>query len=137
MMRNPDARHLDFADLAGLIPGHENVLPSNLDMVYERRGHFLVAEWKRPREAVSQGQMILLQALARADKTIVLMVEGNTDHGMTVSKVERLMPSGTLCHKGNTRADLKVMILRWFCWADKTLDERQVLEIERYVRERG
>lgn len=119
MMRNPDARHLDFADLAGLIPGHENVLPSNLDMVYERRGHFLVAEWKRPGEAVSKGQMILLQALARADKTIVLMVEGDTDRGMAVTKVERLGKDGELTDLGSTLSDLKVLILRWFMWASK------------------
>jgi len=91
MMRNPDARHLDFQDLAGLIPEHPKFLPSNLDMVYERKGHFLVCEWKRPHENFGGGQWILLQALARTPK-----------------------PDGSLEHKGATMVEFEQLILKWF-----------------------
>ena len=44
MMRNKDARHIDFAELYGLF---DKRLPSNVDMIMERHGRFLIGEWKR------------------------------------------------------------------------------------------
>lgn len=119
MMRNPDARHLDFRDLAGLIPEHPKFLPSNLDMVYERKGYFLVCEWKRPNEQFGGGQWILLQALARTPKFSVLIVTGNTDAGMSVQAIEWLKPDGSLEHKGATMVEFEQLILKWFYHADR------------------
>lgn len=119
MMRNPEARHLDFRDLAGLIPEHPKFLPSNLDMVYERRGHFLVCEWKRPHEQFGGGQWILLQALARTPKFSVLIVTGNTDAGMSVQKIEWLKSDGSLEHKGATMVEFEHLILKWFYHAER------------------
>ncbi len=114
MMRNPDAKHLDFQDLAGLIPDHPKFLPSNLDMVYERRGHFLVCEWKRPHENFGGGQWILLRALANTPKFSVLIVTGNTDAGMSVSCIEWLRADGSLEKKGATMVHFEQLILKWF-----------------------
>ena len=86
-MRNPDAKHTDFTDLIGVIPSNPKLLPSNLDMVIERFGHFLIGEWKRPNEKISMGQEILLKRLATKDDIVVLLIEGDTDDGMVVNKI--------------------------------------------------
>ena len=41
MMRDKYAPHVDFEELNGLLG---KVVPSNLDMVLERKGHFLFGE---------------------------------------------------------------------------------------------
>lgn len=119
MMRNPDARHLSFADLYGLIPEHPKFLPSNLDMVYERRGHFLVCEWKRPHEQFGGGQWILLNALAKTPNFLVLIVTGDTDAGMRISRIDWLKNDGTLEYKGASMVHFEQLILKWFYYADK------------------
>ena len=118
-MRNPYALHLNFAELVGAIPEIPKILPSNIDMMYERCGKFLVAEWKRPNEKISIGQFILLKALARQDDFIVLIITGDTDREMQVSNVERLNKQGELIFKGNTLKDLKTIILKWYNWANE------------------
>lgn len=119
MMRNPDARHLDFGDLAGLIPDNPRFLPSNLDMVYERRGHFLVCEWKRPGEEFGGGQRILLLALAKTPRFTVLIVTGNTDAGMSVQAIDWLKPNGMLERKGDTMIHFEGLILKWYAHVEK------------------
>lgn len=129
MMRNPDARHLDFGELVGLIPTNPKLLPSNLDMVYERRGHFLLCEWKRPGESVGGGQEILLRALAAQPSFIVLMVTGDTDDGMRVSGVAQLHPDGSLKPKGDNVGDLKGLITRWYLWVEMKCGGRYAASI--------
>jgi hypothetical protein len=90
VMRNPDAKHIDFADLSGIIETNPRFLPSNLDMVYERNGHFLIGEWKRPKEHISGGQRLLLHRLASLPNVKVLLIIGDTDDGMTVHDVYKL-----------------------------------------------
>jgi len=46
-MRNPNAPHIDFGFLRGVIPINEKILPSNIDMAYGISGHFLFGEWKQ------------------------------------------------------------------------------------------
>jgi hypothetical protein len=118
-MRNPYALHLNFTELVGAIPEIPKILPSNIDMMYERCGKFLVAEWKRPNEKISIGQSILLKALARQDDFIVLIITGDTDRDMQVFNVERLNEQGELIPKGNTLEDLKTIILKWYNWANE------------------
>ena len=62
-MRNPEAKHLDFGELRGIIPENPRFLPSNLDMILERHQQFFIGEWKRPNEPISKGQFILLSKL--------------------------------------------------------------------------
>ena len=113
-MRNPDAKHTDFTDLIGVIPSNSKLLPSNLDMVIERFGHFLVGEWKRPSEKISTGQEILLKRLATKDDFVVLLIEGDTDNGMVVHKIEAINEDGSLKHIGDDVETLKKFIRFWY-----------------------
>ena len=46
-MRNPNAQHINFEFMKGIIPDNYLWLASNIDMCCERKGQFLFAEWKR------------------------------------------------------------------------------------------
>lgn len=118
-MRNPDAKHTDFADLIGVIPSNPKLLPSNLDMVIERFGHFLIGEWKRPNEKISMGQEILLKRLATKEDIVVLLIEGDTDNGMVVNNIEAINKDGTLIHIGTSTEALKNFIRFWYEHAEK------------------
>ena len=84
MMRNGAAPHIDFKDLAGKITENAAVLPSNVDFILERKGFFLLGEFKRPEEQLSRGQEILLEALSRQPRTKVFIAEGHSDGGTLV-----------------------------------------------------
>lgn len=113
-MRNPDARHLDFSDLQGVIPSNPKWLPSNLDMVAERNGYFLVCEWKKPYEKFGGGQKILLSRLSITPKITVLIVEGGTDNrGMWVNYFWKLNDK-TMTPLGTGIENFKVYINKWY-----------------------
>lgn len=118
-MRNPDAKHTDFADLIGVIPSNPKLLPSNLDMVIERFGQFLIGEWKRPSEKISLGQEILLKRLASKEDFVVLLIEGDTDDGMVVNRIEAITKDGSLTHIGDDVNALKGFIKFWYEHAEK------------------
>ena len=42
LMRNMFATHTDYGDFKGLIPDNPAFLPSNVDGIAERNGHFLI-----------------------------------------------------------------------------------------------
>jgi hypothetical protein len=111
MMRNPDAKHVDFRDLIGVMG---SMLPSNIDMMIERNGYFLVGEWKREGEAISMGQKILLRQLATQPKFVVLVIQGNTDDGvMLVEKIWRMQGNGDLKLIGDSVDRLKEILKNW------------------------
>lgn len=118
-MRNPNAKHLDFKELAGLIPGHPKFLPSNLDMMYERRGYFLVCEWKRPAEQFGGGQWILLKSLARTPRFTVLIVTGDTDYGIHISDIQWLKANGELVEKGYSLTHFEDLVRKWFAYVEQ------------------
>jgi len=74
-MRNQYATHTDFRDFQGLIPTNTHFL--------ERKGHFLIGEWKKPNENMATGQQLLLKAFAQVPKFTVLVIIGNTDNEQT------------------------------------------------------
>jgi len=111
LMRNPNAPHVDFTDLNGV---YKNYVPSNIDMMYERKGYFLVGEWKRPNESISKGQSILLEQLARQPRFIVLIIQGNTDAGMHVDEFWLLRSDGTTKSLGKSVESLRKFIHRFF-----------------------
>jgi hypothetical protein len=78
-MRNQYATHTDFRDFRGLIPENTHFLPSNIDMICERKGNFLIGEWKKPNEKVAKGQELLLRAFAQVPKFTVIIIIGDTD----------------------------------------------------------
>ena len=113
MMRNPDAKHLNFSELQGLIPDNPKWLPSNIDMLAERKGKFLLCEWKRPNEEFGGGQKLLLKALSRQPDFTVLIVQGNTDNGMVVDKFWELK-FDLLRHRGSSTLEFKLFVKRWY-----------------------
>jgi len=115
MMRNKEAPHIDFEELNGLLG---KVVPSNLDMVLERKGHFLFAEWKRDNEKVSKGQEILLKALSRVPNATVLIVNGDSDDGMRVDRFWRVLPNGNCIESGRGLIEFKDYIIDWYLVAD-------------------
>ena len=119
LMRNAHAPHIDFNELRGLIKSNPRALPSDIDMVYERKCKFLVGEWKRNGESISQGQLILLQNLARQPQFVVLIIHGNTDSNTVVNKFEWINKRGMFKLAGNSLEDLKDFINRWYAYADK------------------
>jgi len=115
MMRDKYAPHVDFGELSGLLG---KVLPSNLDMVLERKGHFLFGEWKRDGEKISKGQEILLKALSGLPKATVLVVSGDTDNGMRVDCFWRVLPDGRYVEYGKGLIAFKDYITEWYLVAD-------------------
>ncbi len=109
-MRNPLAVHIDFTDLIGLM---DKRLPSNIDMMLEHHGHFLVGEWKREHEQISMGQQILLKQLAKVPRFTVLIIVGNTDDGIYVSKVWQLRYDESWSLVGNSVKDFKDYLVQW------------------------
>jgi hypothetical protein len=111
LMRNPNAPHIDFTDLNGV---YKNYVPSNIDMMYERNGYFLVGEWKRPNESISIGQSILLKQLAKQPRFIVLIIQGNTDAGMHIDEFWLLKSDGSKKSLGKSLESLRNFIHRFF-----------------------
>ena len=114
VMRNPKAAHIDFTLFVGMIESNPKFLPSNLDMVMERFGSFLVAEWKRPGETIKIGQQRLLEALAKVPNFTVLIITGNTDDGLNVAAVHRVMPDGSLKFVCDSPDELLVRMQDWY-----------------------
>lgn len=92
MMRNEGATHIDTTGIEGIIPANPKWGFSNIDLIGERRGRFLVQEWKRPNEPLSRGQQILLDQLAKHPAFTVLIVTGHTaGTAMEVEAVHELI----------------------------------------------
>ena len=86
-------------------------------MIFERKGKFLVGEWKRPNEKISKGQEILLKSLAKQENFVVLIVQGDTDGEMVVNKFWRVKDDK--CNlQGESAKDLKDFMNQWYEWAD-------------------
>lgn len=111
LMRNPNAPHIDFTELNGV---YKNYVPSNIDMMYERNGYFLVGEWKRPNESISIGQSILLKQLARQPRFLVIIIQGNTDDKMHIDEFWLLKSDGTKKSLGKSLEALRKFIHRFF-----------------------
>ena len=114
-MRNPDAPHINFEEFFGMLG---KVIPSNIDMVMERRNYFLIGEWKRPNEKISKGQEILLKAFAKLDRFTVLVIIGDTDNKMVVNKFWKINKDGKLFLAGSGVEQLKDFITDWYVLAD-------------------
>lgn len=110
MMRNKDARHIDFAELYGLF---DKRLPSNVDMIMERHGRFLIGEWKREGEHMQVGQQILLKQLAKVPKFTVIIVLGDTDSFMHIKKVWKLNADETFKVVATNKDQFKDYLVAW------------------------
>ena len=118
LMRNIFATHTDYCDFKGLIAENPNFVPSNVDGICERKGQFLVMEWKRPGEAVRKGQEYLLKAFAKLPNFIVLIIYGDTDNGTNVEKFYLVNQDGSCTLAGSNFAMLKEFYKNWYEMAD-------------------
>jgi len=117
-MRSASAAHVDFGDFEGMIESNPKLLPSDLDMIIERKGKFFVGEWKRQGENLSQGQEILLKTLAKQQQFTVCVIIGNTDTKTVINSVLCISKSGEYRKIGASLDDLKVFINQWYEWAN-------------------
>lgn len=112
-MRNPKAGHIDFGFLRGIIGDNPNFMPSNIDMVLERKGNFLFGEWKREEEEMKYGQKLLLKELAWVNR--VILITGYVDTMPHVSLIQEVLPTtGNLKVVGKSVADLIKYIQDWY-----------------------
>ena len=114
-MRNPDAMHIDYSSLLGIISDNPKVLPSDLDLIYERKGQFLIAEFKRGKEKLSQGQKILLQNLAKLPQFKVIVVNGYSENKqLVINSIYWIKPDGTYVKIGEGLGRFKQLINNWY-----------------------
>jgi hypothetical protein len=95
-------------------------LPTNLDGLVERRGHFLLLEVKRG-EQTSEGQLIMLEALARQEKWTVMLVHSRrlepgefNERAVVPWAYEVIMPSGEHEVRTVTLEQFKERYAEWF-----------------------
>ena len=118
LMRNEFATHTDYGDFKGLIESNPLFIPSNVDGIAERNGHFLIMEWKRDAEKVSEGQKRLLQALASNPRFMVVIIYGNTDDGTVIDSYWLLTPEGKPVKVGIGFESFKEFYKDWYILAD-------------------
>jgi hypothetical protein len=118
-MRNQYATHTDFRDFRGVIPENTHFLPSNIDMICERKGNFLIGEWKKPNEKVAKGQELLLRAFAQVPKFTVIIIIGDTDQEHTTVGNIFQVPTFGNCKKIGEGLDfLKDFYVMWYEFAN-------------------
>jgi hypothetical protein len=118
LMRNMFATHTDYADFKGLIHTNPGFVPSNVDGIAERNGNFLIMEWKRPGEKVSEGQKILLKALAATPKFIVVVIIGDTDEHTNIQEYWQYTVDGKAFKCGSGFGSFKEFYRLWYELAD-------------------
>lgn len=117
-MRNILASHTDYGDFKGLIPTNPAFVPSNVDGIAERNGHFLVMEWKRNGEKISEGQKRLLKALAATPRFMVVIIYGNTDNGTKIDSFWQLTTDEKPFKAGIGFESFKEWYRLWYALAD-------------------
>jgi hypothetical protein len=117
-MRNMFATHTDYGDFKGLIPDNPAFVPSNVDGIAERNGHFLILEWKRPGEKMSEGQKRLLQALAANSKFMVVVIIGDTDNGTNIQEYWQYTQDGKPFKCGAGFESFKEWYRLWYSYAN-------------------
>jgi hypothetical protein len=114
-MKNSKATHVDFGFLRGLIESNPKAMPCNIDMVFERKGHFLFGEWKRPNETMKLGQEILLSNLAKYEMNTVLVIEGDTDNNeVRITDVCVINKYGMYKRVGYSVESFKKFLNEWY-----------------------
>ena len=118
-MRNPKAEHVDFGFMENIIPSNPDWLGSNIDMICERKGKFLIAEWKRADEKLPNGQKYLLQALSQQNDFIVLIINGHSKSGDVQVDTVYKVNNNTLKKVATGLNGLKGLIRTWYDYASR------------------
>tara|TARA_R110000822_G_scaffold39297_4_gene108043 strand:+ start:726 stop:1097 length:372 start_codon:yes stop_codon:yes gene_type:complete len=117
-MRNPNASHIDFGFLSGVISSNQKAMPSDLDMIFERKSQFFIGEWKMLGEPISYGQEITLKALSKLDNFNVYIIQGySNNQGRMVGKIYKFV-GGNLMDIGDGEERLKDIMRAWYADAD-------------------
>jgi hypothetical protein len=118
-MRNRKAEHVDYGFMAGWIEENPKAMPSNIDGVIERNGCFLWMEWKHGGESMSKGQQILLSKLAQVNDFFVIVITGYSNStGREVRTIQKILPDGYWKLVGESEADLKVLVNKFYNYAE-------------------
>ena len=117
-MRNMFAKHQDYADFKGLIATNPGFVPCDLDGIAERNNQFLIMEWKKPGEKLSEGQKIMLKSLAKKEGFIVTIIVGNTDNETVIDGFWQITKDGQFLKCGNSFASFKNFYRQWYELAD-------------------
>ena len=117
-MRNMFATHTDYGDFKGLIESNPNFIPSNVDGIAERNGYFLILEWKRSGEKISEGQKRLLKALAVNPKFMVIVIIGDTDEGTNIQEFWQYSTDGVPFKAGIGFGSFKEWYKLWYEFAN-------------------
>jgi predicted ATPase len=113
-MRNSLAKHIDFGFLKGLFRNLSE-LPINIDMLMEKNGYFVIAEWKKPGEHIPKGQMIALKRLAEMPRVNVLIITGNSDENECyINDIEQVTAEGKLVLVGNGLDFFRERMKGWY-----------------------
>jgi len=104
-----------------MFPSNPRALPCDIDFVIERKGHILIAEWKRRWENVSGGQRRMLQALARKPDFTVLVVRGHTDGAEPVIEKFWQVVDDHCVGVGSGLTEYRDFCQVWYERADSTL----------------
>lgn len=89
----------------------------DVDGLIERRGSFLVVEWKEPNAPLTMGQLITFKHLSSVPTITVLVVEGDNSQ-MSVESVSQVTESGLSEKRPIDLAGLKSLFTQWFNYAD-------------------
>ena len=118
LMRNMFAKHQDYADFKGLIATNPGFVPCDLDGIAERNGQFLIMEWKKPGEKLSEGQKIMLKSLAKKEGFIVTIIVGNTDEKTIIEGYWQITKEGEFMKSGTSFVEFKQFYRDWYALAD-------------------
>ena len=118
LMRNANAPHIDYGAFLGLLPNNPKATPCDLDGIIERKGKFLVLEWKREGEKTSEGLRRTLQALAGMPGFQVWIVRGDTDDGLRIDKFYSVPPFGKAKLLGEGVDEFIHIYRMWYEYAD-------------------
>ena len=118
LMRNPQATHIDYAEFLGVISDNPKFCPCNIDGIVERKGKILLMEWKRQKEGFSEGQKLLLKALARSPDITVVIVRGNTDAELVIEEFFYVSREGTTVKAGFGKEEFFAWYREWYKYAD-------------------
>ena len=117
-MRSRNASHIDYGAFFGLLPNNPKITPCDIDGIVERKGKFLVLEWKRKGEGMSEGLRRTLQALATTPNFQVWVIRGDTDEGLKISQFFFVPPQGKPMLLGEGVDEFIRAYKLWFEWAD-------------------
>ena len=119
-MRNSNAQHVDYGFMLGWVQSNKKAIPSNIDGVMERNGHFLFMEWKREGEKTSLGQSILLHQLAKLPRVFVICIHGYSDStGRMISSITAIRPNGTEEELGSGESALHDIVSKFYSYAER------------------